>query len=127
MPDLSASWDVPNAFGLLSADFGHDLDSYRAALGFLSDLASGDDHDRALTDNGGSTALLTAWKGNSKFRRVYAKCAAAGRVERESPAAPAPARKPIMQDGRELIRAEDVPLPRRALASRGNAASFGSA
>ena len=84
MPDLSASWDIPNAYGLVSADFAHDLDSYRVALGFLGDLVSGSDHDYALINNGGSLAQLRAWQGSEKFRRVYGKCRVAGAAEQEA-------------------------------------------
>jgi len=83
MPDLSASWDIPNPFGLLCGDLSHDLDGYRAALGFLSDLAGGSDHDHALRTNGGDPASLRAWQSSDKFRRVYAKCRAAGEAEQK--------------------------------------------
>ena len=78
MPDLSATWDIPNPFGLLAGDFKHDIAGYRAALGFLSDLAGGSDPDGALIANGGDLAALREWQKSTKFRRVYAKCQAAG-------------------------------------------------
>ncbi|MBV9805196.1 MAG: hypothetical protein JO130_18505 [Solirubrobacterales bacterium] len=83
--DLSSGFDIPNPYGLLASDFGFDVAGYRAALGFLGDLASGTEHDRALAANGGSLALLTGWKGSPKFRRVYAKCLEAARTNTERP------------------------------------------
>jgi hypothetical protein len=80
--DVSSDFAIPNPFGLLPVDFDRDMSSYRTALAFLSDLAGGSDHDYALTNNGGSLALLTAWKGSPKFRRVYEKCRVAAKAEK---------------------------------------------
>lgn len=115
--DVAASWDIPNAFGLLSVDFNYDLDSYRIALAFLGDFAGGTDHDHALTNNGGSMALLTAWKGNSKFRRVYEKCRAAAKAEQEAAearkAAAEKAEQPAtLAGGQRFIPLADVPVIR---------------
>lgn len=83
MPDLSASWDINNPFGLICADFDYDLAGYSAALGFLSDLAGGTIEADALKINGGSPAQLQAWQQSGKFRRVLAKCRRAGQAERD--------------------------------------------
>jgi hypothetical protein len=84
VPDLSAELYIPNPYSLRVAEFDYDATSYRAALGFLSDLSGGTDESRALEINGGNPAMLTGWKRSEKFRRVYAKCRAAGEVEREA-------------------------------------------
>lgn len=81
MTDLSSGFDIPNPFGLLASDFGHDIDSYSAALKFLGDLASGVDEPRALETNGGSMPLLRSWERSGKFRKVLGKCRAAGAAE----------------------------------------------
>ena len=115
MPDLSASWDVPNPFGLLSVDFQYDLDSYRGALGFLSDLAGGSDHNEALTTNGGNGMMLTAWKRNEKFRRVYAKAVKAGEDEQAYLEAQEKAQEATEDEGKDnplgqvFIPLEDLP------------------
>lgn len=122
MPDLSASWDIPNAFGLLSGDFGHDISGYKAALGFLSDLAGGTDEAHALVNNGGSTIQLTDWKKNAKFRRVYAKCQAAGRNERDAMKrreAEAATQEPAQPPGTQrFVRMEDLPAHLASLQPR---------
>jgi len=132
--DLSSSFDIPNPFGLLAADFGHDLDSYRAALGFLADLATGSEHDTALTANGGNKGLLIGWKRSDKFRRVYAKCQKAGEEERAlAPAEEAwenegGAPEPVEPPGQRFIRFEDMPAPPRSpFRQNPSRASWGSA
>ena len=84
MPDLSSGYDLPNPYGLGASVFDFDMDSYSAALKFLSDLAGGTVESDALKINGGDPALLVSWKRSDKFRRVYAKCRAAGDAEREA-------------------------------------------
>lgn len=84
MPDLSSGYNLPNPHGLTADDFGHDMEAYSTALKFLSDLSGGTEEARALEINGGSVAQLRAWEQSSKFRRVLAKCRAAGEVERET-------------------------------------------
>jgi hypothetical protein len=86
--DLSAGFDLPNPYGLKAADFNYDTAAYRIALAFLSDIAGGTDESYALANNGGSTALLRAWEGDSKFRRVLAKCREANRRAHDTDAAP---------------------------------------
>lgn len=81
--DLSSNYDLPNPYGLLAADFNHDMDGYRACLGFLGDLATGSEHAEALEDNGGNQGMLVGWRRSAKFRRVYEKCKKAGEAERE--------------------------------------------
>lgn len=76
--DLSSGFDIANPYGLLAADFNYDMDGYGVALRFLGDLAGGTAEKDALALNGGSRAMLTAWRGSDKFRRVYAKCKQAG-------------------------------------------------
>ena len=84
MPDLSSDeFTIPNPYGLRAADFDFDTLSYRAALGFLGDLQSGSDEAEALTTNGGDAGMLVGWRKSARFRRVYAKCQAAGKAERE--------------------------------------------
>jgi hypothetical protein len=85
--DISSGFDLPNPYGLLASDFSYDTEGYRVALAFLGDLATGSDHDHALTNNGGNPAMLRAWQGGEKFRRVYAKCRAAGEREKAALAA----------------------------------------
>lgn len=85
--DVGAEFTIPNPYALLPSDFDRDTTSYQAALKFLGDLSSGSDHDAALTGNGGDPAMLISWKRSPKFRRVYAKCRAAGDAEREALAA----------------------------------------
>jgi len=82
--DLSTGFDIPNPYGLLAADFDHDMGSYRACLAFLSDLSGGTPEDRALRINGGDAQLLTAWQGSRKVRRVLAKCREAGEAARRA-------------------------------------------
>lgn len=98
MPDLSAGFDIPNPYGLQASDFDHDIDGYRAALGFLGDLQGGSDHNEALTNNGGA-GLLTRWQKSPKFRRVYAKCKRAGDAERAYVAAKATETAPNATEG----------------------------
>jgi hypothetical protein len=71
---------------LLAADFDFDMQSYSVALKFLSDLSGGTVETDALTQNGGSIAMLRSWERSQKFRRVLAKCRAAGATEREATA-----------------------------------------
>jgi hypothetical protein len=131
MPDLSASWDIPNPFALVSADFSYDLDGYRAALGFLSDLAGGSVEAEALAANGGSPAQLTGWKRSEKFRRVYAKCVAAGEAEqealraRESAAAATDAQEATQPQGQVFIPLEEAPVQRSVFALTPNRDSWG--
>lgn len=84
--DLSSGFDIPNPFGLLAADFDHDMDGYRAALGFLGDLAGGRPLVEALEANGGDQRMLKAWERNGKFRRVLAKAMAAVKRQEANPA-----------------------------------------
>lgn len=82
MPDLSGDgYNLPNPYGLLASDFGYDVDGYRIALAFLSDLSGGTDEKVALTQNGGETAMLRGWEGNNKFRRVLQKCRKAAKAD----------------------------------------------
>jgi hypothetical protein len=75
VPDLRATgFDWPNPYGLLAADFDHDLESYDACLKFLSDFAGGTPEERALAINGGSRELMRSWESSRKFRRVLKKC-----------------------------------------------------
>ena len=80
--DLTSGFDIPNPYGLRADDFDHDMDGYRAALGFLGDLVFGVDEPQALEQNGGSQPALRRWSANGKFRRVLAKARAAGAEER---------------------------------------------
>lgn len=138
MPDLSSEFLIPNAFGLVATDFNRDMDGYRAALGFLSDLAGGTDHDKALEGNGGSPALLRAWQGSDKFRRVYAKCRKAGDTERahaaqvalrarESDPAATEDGEGSTPPGQRFIPLEDIPVLRSAFRQLPVPASWGDA
>jgi hypothetical protein len=80
--DVSSGFDHPNPFGLRAADFDFDQDSYVVALRFLSDLASGTEEKQSLEINGASEPMLRNWESSAKFRRVLAKCRAAGMSER---------------------------------------------
>lgn len=101
--DLSSGFDITNPYGLLAADFNFDTDGYAVALKFLSDLAGGTLEAKALEGNGGNRAMLTAWKGNAKFRRVYEKCKAAGKAAREALRA--------AEKAQEATEGEGVPNP----------------
>ena len=133
MPDLSAAYDIPNPFALFASDFAYDLAGYRAALGFLSDLAGGSDHDAALWENGANPAMLTAWKASDKFRRVYAKCHAAGEAEQKWTADHAADTKPdsdsasteASEQGQRFIPLDEAPLPGGVFRIATNAASWG--
>lgn len=134
MPDLSATYDIPNAYGLLAADFGHDLDGYRAALGFLGDLASGIDHDEALASNGGSGSLLVRWQRSGKFARVYAKCRAAGELEHQEALRRAEGDSAATEDedqgnpsGQTFIALEDLPATRSVFSLQPGRESWGRA
>lgn len=80
--DLSSGFDVKNPYGLLAADFDHDMDAYDIALRFLGDLATGTDEAKALEQNGGDQAMMRRWESSRKFRRVLGKARAAGAAER---------------------------------------------
>lgn len=80
--DLASSFDIPNPYGLRASDFDHDMDGYEAALRFLGDLATGTPEPEALTNNGGSPAMMRRWTSNGKFRRVLGKARDAGLHER---------------------------------------------
>ena len=80
--DLGA-YDIANPYALRASDFGDDMDSYHAALGFLGDVACGEPEEKALQRNGGTPGMLVAWEGVGKFRRVLGKCRQAGQAARE--------------------------------------------
>lgn len=80
--DVSSGFDHPNPFGLRAVDFDYDQDSYDVALRFLSDLASGTEEKQSLEINGANEPMLRNWESSAKFRRVLAKCRAAGASER---------------------------------------------
>lgn len=123
--DVSAEFSIPNPFGLLASEFTYDMDSYRACLAFLSDLAGGSDHDTALAENGGSRALLTRWKGIPKFRVVYQKCVRAAEVERRElaeiearKAAEAEKSAATVDTGQRFIPMDEIPLYRSTFRPR---------
>lgn len=105
--DVSAGFDIPNPYGLQASDMNYDMDAYRSALGFLSDLLGGSDETKALEANGGSPMLLKAWEGSGKFRRVLAKCRAAAsrdRTAREVATEPAPPMR-----GQRFVSLDEMP------------------
>lgn len=114
--DLSSGFDIPNPFGLRVGDFGDDMDGYRVALAFLSDLAGGSEHDGALEENGGSVALLRGWQSSDRFRRVYAKAKAAAAAEQEAlEAESAPEAEPHDPTVQRSIPLMEMPVQRHSI------------
>lgn len=132
MPNLAATWDIPNPYGLLAGDFGHDLEAYAVALKFLSDLAGGTPEAKSLEQNGGSPIMLRAWQTSEKFRRVLSKCRAAGAAEaelraaREAQAEETP-EHPERTVNQRFIPLEDIPGQRSAFSFNPNPGDFGAA
>jgi hypothetical protein len=117
MPDLAGDgFNLPNPFGLLASDFGHDVDAYRVALGYLADLAGGSVESNALQANGGNPAMLRSWESSGKFRRVLAKCRAAGREEAAAAVRRAEEKQsePLKPGEVRFVRLEDMPLQRES-------------
>ena len=133
MPDLSDGFLIPNAFGLLPGDFDRDMDGYRAALGFLSDLAGGTVEADALKINGGDPAMFVSWQRSKPFRRVYAKCRAAGEAEREvlrraeSASAATEGEGAGEPLGQRFVPLEDVPVNRSPFSMQPSGDSWGEA
>lgn len=137
--DVSSGFDIPNPYGLPASEFGYDMDAYRTALKFLSDLAGGSEQSDALERNGGTAPMLTLWQRSSAFRRVYGKCLTVGRLEREArERRDADANEddgaevrvidgyPIPPPGQQMfVRLEDLPA-RRTVFNRRAPESFGS-
>ena len=134
MPDLSADeFSIPNPFGLRAVDFGYDTDGYRAALGFLGDLAGGTVEANALKINGGDPAMLVSWQRSKPFRRVYAKCRAAGDAEREALTRAESASAATEEVGageplgQRFVPLEDVPVNRSPFSMQPSRESWGEA
>lgn len=110
--DLTSGYDLPNPYGLQASDFDHDMDSYRAALGFLGDVSCGVDEEKALADNGGSPHLMRSWEGSQRFRRVLGKVRRMGEEEREHAQLKAASAQPTTPAaGRRFIPLDQAPLP----------------
>ena len=119
--DLSNGYDLPNPYGLSASVFDHDMESYSAALKFLSDLAGGTPEPEALELNGGSVPMLRSWQRSDRFRRVHDKCRRAGEAERavrEAKGADTEGDETTTQpvSGQRFIPFEDMPVQRSVFA-----------
>lgn len=130
--DVSAGFVIPNAYGLNPDDMDWDMDSYRTALRFLSDLAGGTDERKALEANGGTVPMMRMWERSGKFRRVLAKCRAAAAQQKAALEARAHAGAEkgsvgAVPAGQRFIPFEDMPVNRSPFRLARNPDSFGIA
>jgi hypothetical protein len=92
---IDDAFDIPNRHGLRAEEFDYDMESYRAALGFLGDVSCGTPEQEALRIEGGTPEMMRSWEGSRRFRRALGRCREQGAEDREYAARKAERRQDV--------------------------------